>query len=308
MSVISNLPVTPNRVEIIVRHLESCGTRGIARDQLMARLTPQALRRSNAFGEGDEPGAGQTTVAGAVVDETLRLGLAERYDDGGNEWIRVTAPASADRPTALPSESLRSRLERVLLDPATAEVTDQRQFPKALAWFLAQDPERPFDFGENMRQRIEEQCGPDVNAFELTNASRAQNFFYWARYLGYAWYVGIQNSPPIIVPDPTAALERHLPRLMGGRHTLALADMIEAWRGLCPVLEGGAVRMAVEELLPASLRRPAGMLSRSTSLALERLDRRGIIHLERQSDAPAVVLATWPDPLPVSHITYTRTA
>jgi hypothetical protein len=308
MSVISNLPATPNRVEIIVRYLDSCGARGIARDQLMARVSPPALRRGNGFGESDEPVAGQTTVAGAVLDEILRLGLAERYDDGGSEWIRAVGLTSADRRADVPSEDFRSRLECVLFDPAAAEAADQRQFAKALAWFLAQDPERPFDFGQNARQRIEEQCGPEVNAFELTNASRAQNFFYWARYLGYAWYAGVVNSPPIIVPDPTSALERHLPRLMGGHRTLPFVDLMEAWSEPCPVLEGGVVRTAVEEILPAALRRPAGTLSRSTSLALQRLDRRGVIHLERQPDAPAIMLATWPDPLPISHITYTRMA
>jgi hypothetical protein len=242
------------------------------------------------------------------LDETLRLGLAERYEDGGSEFIRAVAPATASGLAASLADSFRSRLEGILFDPVTAGETGQLQFARALAWFLSQDPEHPFDFDQNASERIEEQCGPEVNSFELTNASRAQNFFYWARYLGYAWYVGIVNNPAIIVPDPTAALERHLPRLLGNGRTLPLSDLIDAWREPCSVLEGGAVRTAVEELLPVTLQRPGGMLSRSTSLALQRLDRRGVIRLERQPDAPLVTLAIWPDPVPFSHITYARTA
>jgi len=177
-----------------------------------------------------------------------------------------------------------------------------------LAWLLDQNPKSPIDTRQNVRSTIETQCGPEVNAFELTSASRAQNFYYWARYLGYAWYVGVGDSPTMIVPDPTAAIERHLSRLMIPGQTWPLVQLVASWGDLSSVLEGGAARTEIEGLMQLALRRPDGMLSRSTSLALERLDRRGIIHLERQADAPAIMLGVWPDPLPISHVTYLRTA
>lgn len=302
MSIISSVTVTPNRVEIIARYLQSRGERGVARDELIAQLSPAALRRASTSGDGEEVGEGRSSVATEALSETMRLGLADRVVNEGVEWVRFLA---VPEQRALP---LLERLETILLDADTAEASGQRDFRRALAWFLTLNPERPIDTRQNVRSTIEEQCGSGVNAFELTSASRAQNFYYWVRYLGYGWYVGLSDTPTMIVPDPAIALERHLPHLMATGQAMPLAQLVAAWGDLCPVLEGGSARDEVEKLMQPALRRPAGTLSRSTSLALQRLDQRRVIHLERQADAPPMTLDIWPDPLPISHVTYLRTA
>lgn len=298
MSVISSVTVTPNRIEIIARYLESRGARGVSRVDLEKILSPEALRRTTS--------EVSSTVTEALT-ESFRLGLAERFDFEGSEFIRFVAS------TDLKPASLLERLERILLNSDTAETTGQSEFRRALAWLLSQDPRTPMKINENPRLRIQEQCSGAVNSFDLTDYSRAQNFYYWARYLGYAWCIGQKTgvqgeTQTVVVPDPTVALLRHLPRLMSLGERRPLAQLIEAWSDLVPVLEGGTARIEVEELMEPALLAQQGMLSRSTSLALERLDRRGVIRLERQADAPVRLLATWPDPQPFTHVTYTRTA
>jgi hypothetical protein len=307
VSVISSFTVTPNRVEIIARYLQSHAERGMARDDLLAQLSPESLQRRGTS-EGNEISEGRSSVPPIeALDETLRLGIAERFDKDGADWVRFVGSPERE------SLSLLERLESVLLDADMAADHGQREFRRALAWFLTQNPEHPIDARQNVRSAIEEQCGYEVNAFELTNKERSRNFLYWVRYLGYGWYVGqkssVQNETlTVVVPDPTEALARHLPRLMTPGQTLPLAQMVASWGGLSPVLEGGSAREEVEALLRPALRRSSGTLSRSTSLALQRLDQRFVIHLERQADAPAVMLDIWPDPLPISHVTYLRTA
>jgi len=302
VSVISSVTVTPNRVEIIARYLESRGERGVARDDLIAQLSPAALRRTGSSGDGDEVGEGRASVATEALKETLLLGLAESFYDNDTESVRFVVPLGQK------TAPLLERLETILLDGDTAEKTKQHEFRRALAWLLAQNPERPIAARQNVSPLIEKQCGTEVNAFELTNESRAQNFYYWARYLGYAWYVGVGDSPTMIVPDPTAAIERHLSHLMSPGQTWPLEQLVASWGRVCPVLEGGTARSEVEELMQTPPRRSKETLSRSTSLALERLDRRGVIKLDRQADAKAVVLETWPDLQPFTHVTYLRTA
>lgn len=311
MSVISSITVTPNRIEIIARYLESCGEQGIARADLEAQLSPEPLRRASVSEDGDDVANVSTTVT-EPLSETIRLGLAEIFLDDGRECVRFVPPSNP-KPA-----SLLERLERILLDRDTSEVAKQGEFRRALAWLLAQDPRHPMNIKDNVTPLIQEQCGgKGANVFELTSSDRSRNFYYWARFLGYAWYIGQKTSTQnetqtVIIPDPTAALERHLPRLMSPGERWPLAHLVNAWGNLAPVLEGGSARIEVEELMdPKYLPPQRGMLSRSTSFALERLDRRGFIHLEQQADAPAHLgrlLNSWPDPRYFSHVTYTRTA
>src|SRR5262249_27534543 len=159
---ISSFTVTPNRVEIIARYLESLGERGVARDDLISQLSPAALRRGGTSGGADEVGEGRSSVATEALSETLRLGLAESLDNNGTESVRFVAPLDQK------VTSLLERLERILLDSYTAEATGQREFRRALAWLLDQNPKSPIDTRQNVRSTIETQCGPEVNAFELT--------------------------------------------------------------------------------------------------------------------------------------------
>jgi hypothetical protein len=288
MSVISALTATPNRIEILCRLMSGPGEGGMERGDVQAMLSPSALRRQ---GNTDSGGMAQE-----VVSEALRLGLIESVaQEDKSALLRFVPPAE-------PAEQeIRTRLERLLLNPDRAAEAGQRGFPLAMAWFLAQDPARPLRFSENIRQEILDQCGGEDD-FGLTNLSRAEQFAYWARFLGYAWHMGVPDRPDAVVPDPTEALTRLLPQLLAGHGDVPLQAVMDAWRTACPVLEGGTARQELEERLIAERQRPADRLSRSTSLALTRIERRGLIRMQRLADAPALLLGSWQAVRPVSHI------
>lgn len=285
MSVISSLPAVPNRVAIVYRFLQGFAD-GIQEDELKAILSPSALKAQDAE---DERGS---TMADYVLREARALHLVETEGD----VVRVPPDLRGMNDAAL-----LGYLERTLLDPVLARDANQEQFPRALAWLLVQDPARPLGFGDNQSQRVVEDCGIDSQSYELTNKARFQNLVYWAQYFGYVWRFELGRST-LVVPDPTPALDRHIRAVLRERKEVPVGELVTMLAERSPVLENGSVRREVEELLPSDRRRPGSALSRSTSLALLRLRRRGTITLERRADAPVLGIASWPDMEPVSHI------
>jgi hypothetical protein len=285
MSVISSLPVTPNRIEIVYRYLRYCGDNGVAKDDLMQTLSPPALKS----------GSGRSSIAQDVVREASRIGIIVLDSDG---CYRLS-PELRDTHDL----DLLEWLESILLDPVRAKKAGQPDFPYALAWLLEQNPAEPFEFGDNIAGLIASQCGTDVNAFGMTNRARSQNFVYWAQYLGYAWRLKV-GSIEAIMPDPTQAIERHLSQLLKEPGESLIEDLLYTWATQSPVLEGGAARIKIVELCRGDSHRDPKLLSRSTSIALLRLEERGVIRLERRADAEAYTLNIKPNPRPVSHVAW----
>ncbi|MGQ4807021.1 hypothetical protein NKDENANG_00359 [Candidatus Entotheonellaceae bacterium PAL068K] len=289
MSVITNLPVVPSRIAILYHFLQMYD-KGLSRDELRAYLAPRALQSRG----GDEGPA--TTIADAVLREAKTLGLVE---DGEEDGLRVPQERRGMNDFAF-----RDYLETKLLLPAEAEQYGQPLFPYVLAWFLAQDPAAPLVFSDNLRQQVETECGPRSGpqiSSELSNHSKFENFVYWARYLGYCWRLQTANQS-MVIPDPTAALERCLLSILKQRIEVTVEGLMEVLGECSPVLDGGEVREELEGVLPSEKRRAEGTLSRTTSLGLLQLERKGGIALERRHDAPAVRLTSWPDERSVSHI------
>jgi hypothetical protein len=198
-------------------------------------------------------------------------------------------------------------LHERLVVPSRAQAVGQENFPRALAWFLGQDPARPVAAGgpdpaARPRVRINDQFGDDVGAFELTMDARVQNFAYWARYLGYAWFLELDSRA--FVPDPTKAIHRMISRRFQPGESLTIEEFLGSIAEECPVLEGGRARSDVESMLPEE-RRPRinrDGLSRSTSLALNGLEEDGRLELRNVSDSRSVVLNLLGGSRPVSHV------
>lgn len=294
MSVITELTVVPSRVEAVYRYLLQRSD-GEDRTDLTAIMSPPALRR----GDDEDSQAGSATVD-VLIRGCVKLGVINEGDDGRlrvADSVRTTLPQAPAR--------LRAHLESVLLHPGAAANADQQDFPRVLAWFLTQNPARPVEFG-NVKALAEEQLGTDIVTSSLTNQSRFQNFVYWARYLGFAWRYKVDRE--WVVPDPIEALGRHLPTLLSTDTAVPMSEVVERWRTALPVLEDGEARSEVERSLRAG-GREAGVLSRSTSLALARLRDRGVIRFDQGSDAASVfLLDTWPERSRVTHMTLFRGA
>lgn len=291
MSVISSLTSTPNRIEIVLKTLAGLPRRSIGRQELISMLSPRALQRGDA--------EGGTTIAQGVLDEAVRLGLVSLED--GKYRLQ-----SKDIP--IDGEGLRSWLHDTLTFPGKAEAAGQADVGRALAWFMMQDPARPLaamgrDVADRPRSRITEDFGPEVGSFELTIDARVQNFGYWARYLGYAWFLELEGKTAY-VPDPTRAISRAIAVNRGNGKPLTIHEFLALIASRCPVLEGGAIRTEVEGLMTAE-HRPAldrDGLSRATSLALHELEDDGVVELRHLADSRAVLLNSIAGARPVSHV------
>ena len=292
MSVITTFPATPNRMRIVWSYVGRARQGSIQVEELQRLLGPKALQARQSEDEGASSGK---TIGDDVVTEMCNLGLLEHRDDG-SVAIGPNAPNGDDA-------AFLAYLENRLLEPEEADRHGQKSFPLALAWFLIQDPATPLQWGQNYSKRVEDDCGVEIGSFELSNHSRFEQFVYWARYLGFAWRLESREAN-VVFPDPTNAIVRHMPKVMGGNGRHPIQEVLPEIARLLPVLEGGTARAEVEALLPPNRQLPDGHISRSTSFALERLDRQEMIRMDRVDDAPALNLDRSGAPRAVSHITW----
>lgn len=290
MSVITSLTCTPNRLFMVVRLLHGTSHRVLSRADLFLALAPRSLR----------PGDAETSTVDGVIAEAVQLGVLQLAD--GKCELCVDVPAKTD--------PFRLWIHRRLTDPDLARASGQAEFAKALAWFLLQDPREPLasrsvDAANSPAARIGRDYGSESITFELTNDARFQNFAYWARYLGYAWFLDVE-ARTLVVPDPTEAIRRELAQDDDLRkHQLGVRDFVDRLGQKCPVLEGGAFHDEVEALLPPEKRRNVERdgLSPAISVALQSLEKSGFLKLVSLADSPGLVLETLSGHRPISHVT-----
>jgi len=251
-------------LEMLWRYLCYLGDKPVPQEELCLTLSPPALRKNQ-----DKGG-----IVKEVVKAASDLQLVVLEDDS----VRLSPGVPTN-----PSGDLRHWLESTLLDPVSANARGQRNIPLAIAWLLEQDPARPLFFSANLAKDIRDWFGRDED-LDLTNAARLQQLAYWAKYMGYAWMLGVGEQQRI-VPDPTAAIVRHLPALLPKNHSVPIEQMLANWQEVCPVLESGAAREALLRQRVSPPGRSARDLSASTSLALTRLRERGLLEFEQHADA-----------------------
>jgi len=291
MSVVTSLTAVPNRMVIVWKYLMVTEKTGINESELARLLRPTSLQRR----QGDSDEDRSATMVNEVLSEMQALGIVKR-DKGGKITLKSII-SDGDNGKFL------EYVEKRLLDPEIADKHGQGRFPGALVWFLVQDPTYPLKWSQNYIEQIEADCGANTSAFDLTDVARFQQFAYWARYLGFAWRLELPDIN-VVFPDPTAAIVRHLPLVVAGQSQRPIQDVMNELANRLPVLEGGSARLAVESNLSPEKRRPEGQLSRSTSIALERLEVSGRLYMERIADAPAINLDTISGLRPVSHLTW----
>lgn len=291
MSVVTTVTAVPSRLTIVWKFLLDRDPTGIKSDQLEKLVRPPSLQRR----QGDGSESGSSAMFDGVMTEIQNLGIVDKGTDG-------TLTLSKDSPKK-GTASLVDYLERVLLDPILAEEHGQRSLPRAMAWLLTRDPIQPLSWKGGYRSEVTTDCGENVGAFDLTDEARSQQFIHWAIYLGYAWRLSAGNQDAVF-PDPTEALRRNLPLVMSTKSATPIEEVILNLAKRVPVFEGGLARDEVEGSLPTSKTRPDHTLSRSTSLAFERLEQSGWIRMERPADAAAWNLDRGSALRPVSQITW----
>lgn len=290
MSIVSVAEAVPNRLLAIYGALLS-RSGGETRERLKAQMVPPSLR-----GGRDKQ---STAVFDASLREARAIGLVT--EDGDS----LTVPPEAHpKPRQGEEEAFRAHVLRVLCDEALADETGQSKVAPAIAWLLMQDPLRPLPWSENPLPVLTRQL-VDGETLDLGNASRLQTLAYWARYLGFARLVGAGQL--YIIPDPHDAIEQFLPSVFNIDQTLRASEFRKRLADLCPVLESGSVRARVEQQARDDLGSVHSQrLSRSTSLALSRLESCGKIELQQRSDAEVSLLDLGTSERRFSHVVSKR--
>lgn len=173
---------------------------------------------------------------------------------------------------------------------------------RGLSWILAQDV-YDMDTGAHTKvAAIERDQVAEPSKHILQNDTRWNGLRTWMLYLGFA-RAGSQISI-----DPTGALRDVLPLVFKEEGSMPAALFVERAALALPVLDGGAYRLQIEQvLLESNWSRPGeGHLSTSLSRAIQRLERAGLIATEKRSDSEAGVTLTGADQRPWHSFTHVR--
>lgn len=290
MSVLTTVEAVPNRLRLFFDFL-SGKLKGEDPDRMQALLSPGALQTKELAPESSDQSP--SGVYQNPLREAIRLQIAKVVDG------KFVGPEFSDG-----KQSFADWIEQRLLRKHEAEQHGQRWVPYAFAWLLMQSPLRPLPFGDNYSPRIEKDFGPEYECFDLTSKERFQNLGYWACHLGYGTFL----ADRALIPDPTPALMSKLSIVFNGNSDLRIGDFMSALAEQVSVFEGGAVREELEAVLAKQRgAREEQRLSQATSLALLRLESRGVIALRELSDAAVRILDLGASGTRrVSHITYAK--
>lgn len=279
MSVLDVLEVMPNRVLALA---ELVGSEGVlARDELARRIVP-GVERLDQFNN--------------LLRESLRLGIV--VDDKAAGGIRLKEDISLRK---LRNRERFSAACLSALVPKDGETNDGNQsFSRALAWFLTR-PIGPSleNGGEFQVALLKDLEGSEI--YDLTNASRSNMLMYWAQFLGFAEWTTFDGNE-FCNPDPTRAMAAAAKIVLEKKHPTAIAEFFQRLGREISVFETGRVRKEIETRLKKP--RDGKFISKSSSLALARLELRGAIKIEGQADAPSLLMVGLDDTQSaISHIT-----
>jgi hypothetical protein len=301
MTILTNFPALPNRIAIACEFLQGSGEEGVPRELFEGLISPES------GGTDDDGNTGTTSMAQLVLRELEALGLAV----SAGSAVRLT-PEIDDKPMNYLQwlEWLPNWLEPRLSDPEMADAHQQGGVPRAIAWLLSQDSQRPIRSSGAHADLLKQQLGDVAGlGFNMRNDQIFQNLVYWTRYLGFSETIGFRvgsatSGSSYVVADPTRAIARALPHIFGDGRELAISKFVERLSEVLPVLEEGIARVELEQRLVANWRRGAQHFSRSTSLALKRLVNNSTLKLTVESDGERWVMEDGQDAQSVSRVTW----
>jgi hypothetical protein len=152
---------------------------------------------------------------------------------------------------------------------------------RGLSWILAQDVYQ-IDTGSHSKiAALEGDQVTDLAKRIFQNDTRWNGLRTWMLYLGFA------RGGAQITIDPTDAVRDVLPEIFGQEQSLPARIFAKRAATSLPVLDGGAYRLQIEEVLKETswVGPRDGHVSTSLSRAIQRLDREGLIAAEQKSDS-----------------------
>jgi hypothetical protein len=252
----------------------------IARDELIGICMPVVDPAK------DKEGAKK---ARATVLRWISLGLfssdKDRLKLGFSSLRGETPDAFAERLPKICRSLALQRENALPLWAADGSVTEDgigltADFCRGLAWCLAQDIYTLPSTYADIEGLLKKQVIP--GRFIILNDTRWPGLRAWARYLGFA--TGDDSG---LLFDPTVAVRSELVEMLAPGESMPASEFLPRLAERLPVLDTGAYRIEVEQVLrPETWRSaPADHLSTALSLALRRLQRQGTIALDTMADA-----------------------
>ncbi len=279
MSIVTNYESVPNRIRTLIRIVAQFGP--ISREDVVSHFMPS------------DPKFDQVSN---IVRDTKLLGLITEKDgklDLGKEVLRENVDSNA---------WFLNFVERNLFSKPLGEPNNNHSVAYAIAWLLTQSVAPEIKWGDELAIRMKEDMDSD-DVFDITNSGRAAMLCYWMRFLGYGEAISLKQQN-YIISDPTRAINRWLEKILSNRELHPIGSFVEIMGRKIPVLETGFFRSSVERLIRRT--RDERKLSESTSLALRRLELRGVIRMSNKSDAETYRLDFGRNHIQrVSHIEYT---
>lgn len=234
--------------------------------------------------------------ANGTILRWTTLGLFEEH---GNE-LKLSMELKRGESADLFSHRLRAMCRRLVFDPVHGKplwpeggrVSEEgtgltADFCRGLAWCLSQDVYTlPTSYAE-LETLITEQVKP--GRFIFLNDTRWPGLRDWAKFLGFA-----TGDDSELFFDPTEAIRSELPELAKPGDTLPAADFVTKLSERLPVLDYGFYRREIENALRPEkwAGPPVGYLSVSLSFALRRLQKQGVLSLEKRADAESLFTLT----------------
>lgn len=263
MSVLKQPFATPSRVRGIYRYLLSLEGQSEARDILERTMSPHTLIR----------GGKKSTMIHDTVGECTKMGLL--IEESGTVAINPNLPDPA-RDSQTGDSILPITLSNLFFSGKNEE---NHNLGKIISWYLSRDIyDAPGNWNE-VEEAFREQAITDK--LGVTSDVRYGQFEDWICYLGFAWCHS-RKMEKMLMPDPTAHIRGRLDELFEDKESLPIADAVRKLADICPVFEGGILRMEIEQNYA---QRDERSLSSSTSHAWLRLQDEGIVKLVEKSDA-----------------------
>lgn len=281
MSVLTNVVVVPSRVagvyRFLIRH-----PKGVRLDEVYRSFMPSATT--------DE----STNEPRNIIEKTIVEGANAGLWRTDNDTVML-----ADETEEIEDEALRTIIEEALW----AEEGVNDDLGRAISWFLAQDT---LDGGWTLERVANALLNTKfADGVGITKNTKYGSFRDWVCYLGFGWQVDVDGSGNQgLIPDPTAYLCRRLPDLFDAPgEEMAMSLFMRRLASICPVFEAGRLRREVDDAFAS---RSDAHVAASTSFALERLERSGVLQIDAKADAPNPrVLKRGSKTIQASHVTWT---
>lgn len=274
MSIISNFTAEPNRLEMVVKYLKST----------KKQYTKQELE--DVFSPSNARGSSSVFREVFTVLESLDLLKTD------NDFIKLNLPKTKQPINVIIRDAIFNK-----------EFSNKDDFSLALSWFQSQNSIKNLDWSDNVTNIVNSDLNDNYNELDLTNNSRWQHFGYWCIYLGFATKIYIAEKT-YLCPDPTEAINNEIKNIFTTNKEIRIKEFFLALSNVLPVLDYGNIRIKINESIREGLQLPEDTLSKSTSLALLRLESRNIIKLAHKADADSLLITDGSKNKTISHISY----